>query len=245
MRLCCETPSRRAFTLLEVLVVVSVIALLCAILLPVLAQARSQSRATASAANARTLAQVIHLYADDNRELLPAFTDDTFYPAFSRDSFFIFPYWQVANAWTGVTFDYLPYNEHFRTFLSPGSTRSRDFGQAWPTSYHYSVSFVADPLVWTSSAVADPRLLTRRRLSATAFPSQKAMLWDHEAAFVRSPGYSVTGDLLDATPVAMTDLSVSMRRPVDASTPVQNPFPAPGALMRLHNTREGQRGIDY
>jgi prepilin-type N-terminal cleavage/methylation domain-containing protein/prepilin-type processing-associated H-X9-DG protein len=60
-------PSRRkAFTLIEVLVVLAVIAVLAALLLPVMAGARSKAWQTACAANLRQLAQANNLYAADH-----------------------------------------------------------------------------------------------------------------------------------------------------------------------------------
>ncbi len=241
----CDEGVRRGLTLLELLVVISIVALLVGLLIPAIARVRGQSRATASAANARSLTQVIHAYADANRDYLPAFTEGESYPAMNRDVRVTMPYFQVANMWTGVVFDLLPYNQHLGVLLSPGSPRRNNYDIAWPTSYHYSVSFVADWRTWTPSGTADPRYLTHQKLSSTSFPSQKAMLWDLEASFLRTLGRSQTGDLLDFTPVAMADVSVSMRRPSDASEPITNPFFPPGAQMRLHNTENGLRGIDY
>lgn len=55
---------RRAFTLIEVLVVVAVIAVLIALLLPSLAKARSSARATKCLANIRSLEIAQTVYAD-------------------------------------------------------------------------------------------------------------------------------------------------------------------------------------
>lgn len=59
---------RRAFTLIEVLVVIAVIAILIGLLLPALAGARRTARATAGFANLRSLSQVMSAYTHDNRE---------------------------------------------------------------------------------------------------------------------------------------------------------------------------------
>ena len=60
-----------AFTLVELLVVVSIIALLIAILLPALRHAREQSRTTVCLSRLHTLGQGIALYAIDNNDALP------------------------------------------------------------------------------------------------------------------------------------------------------------------------------
>ena len=55
--------SRRAFTLIEILVVVSIIAILIAILIPALAAAKAESETVACLANQRTIAQSLVMFA--------------------------------------------------------------------------------------------------------------------------------------------------------------------------------------
>ena len=62
---------RNAFTLVEVLVVIGIIAVLIAILLPALSKARDQARRVECSARWRQLAAAVHIYADDNRGKVP------------------------------------------------------------------------------------------------------------------------------------------------------------------------------
>lgn len=66
-----------AFTLVELLVVIAVIALLAALLLPALAGAKEKGRQTACINNVRQQALAVYMYAQDQNDLLPpvAYTD--------------------------------------------------------------------------------------------------------------------------------------------------------------------------
>ncbi len=62
---------RRAFTLVELLVVVAVIAVLAAILLPVLSKAKEQGRATACLGNLRQIGIALQIYVHENDDRMP------------------------------------------------------------------------------------------------------------------------------------------------------------------------------
>src|SRR3954465_15448099 len=66
---CCR--SKRAFTLVELLVVIGIIAILISILLPSLARARKAAQTVACAANLRSILQATHIFAAQNNGYLP------------------------------------------------------------------------------------------------------------------------------------------------------------------------------
>ncbi len=83
-----EARSCRAFTLVELLVVIAIIALLAALLLPALAAARQKARQTACLSNLRQVGLAVTAYAIDNDGNIPfgpkakAFTSPmNFYPS--------------------------------------------------------------------------------------------------------------------------------------------------------------------
>jgi prepilin-type N-terminal cleavage/methylation domain-containing protein/prepilin-type processing-associated H-X9-DG protein len=63
---------RHAFSLIELLVSIAVIALLLGVMLPALSRAREAGRRSVCASNARQLVIASHAYADDHRDFMPA-----------------------------------------------------------------------------------------------------------------------------------------------------------------------------
>src|SRR5690349_9024165 len=68
-----SSSSSRAFTIIELLVVVAIIAVLASILLPSLHSAQAAARGTVCRNNLQQIGLASMLYADDNRGHLPAF----------------------------------------------------------------------------------------------------------------------------------------------------------------------------
>lgn len=67
--------NRKAFTLVELLVVIAVIGILIALLFPVFAQALEMARGTTCLTNQKQIGQAMLMYIEDNDEALPPFGD--------------------------------------------------------------------------------------------------------------------------------------------------------------------------
>jgi len=70
-----NTTSRHAFTLIELLIVVAIIAILAAIAVPNFLEAQTRSKVSRAKADMRTLATGLESYAVDNNKYPPSFVD--------------------------------------------------------------------------------------------------------------------------------------------------------------------------
>lgn len=68
----CTATRQRAFTLVELLVVIGIIALLISILLPALSRAREQGNRLKCLSNLRQLGAAFSMYADENKDYYPS-----------------------------------------------------------------------------------------------------------------------------------------------------------------------------
>jgi len=108
----------RAFTLVELLVVIAVIAVLAALLLPVFAGAREKGRQTACASNQRSLGLAILLYCQDHDERLPL-------AAYATGGFDFATWHNLVE----------PYVRSRETVFCPSSTVSRTDAGGRPTAH--------------------------------------------------------------------------------------------------------------
>lgn len=107
---------RRAFTLVEILVVVGIMVLLAGILFPVLARVREEGNKTTCVSNLRQLGLALQQYASDNAGVLPLWWDASY------DHTNEFPPAQGGICWTNRM---LPYFKNWKLVDCPSKTNDR------------------------------------------------------------------------------------------------------------------------
>ncbi len=243
-----------AFTLIEILVSIGIIALLISITLPALGGARDRSRELGSSVNLRSIGQIFEMYSQNSKGLYPAPVPGRFYPDPNpRFPLMTMSHWQASNLWANLFLEEYPWAENEQMYLAPGAKRDLSSQQVMITtfpSFRYSASFLGQPKIWSETDFPStewPQLERSVRQSMVRYPSAKALMWDVEMPYIRRPlERDRYQNLLEKTPILFADQHVESRIPAEANPGVTNWAPyAAHAHSFLHNTRDGVYGRDY
>lgn len=120
---------RRAFTLVELLIVIAIIAVLAAIIFPVLSSARERANRTGCANNVRQINTGVLMYAHDNADTLPELPDPDPYP--NGEAFF---FKELMKGYVGLSG---PPKQGDRLFICPSEAPS-------PTDGRPSTAYIVD-----------------------------------------------------------------------------------------------------
>ncbi len=270
-----DAPRRRphgGFTLIEILVSISVVAVLVSLALPSLAAAREGARQTKALANVRSVGSAFMMYADQygywpfvgkgRPPVGQAQVDGA--PAMEEDVLGVYWWpkgtiiatsevWEMAWLWPAPLSVMFPWEDHYATWVSVGrKTRLPEGGQFLgevqrTTSLRYSNSFLATGRLWAKegwNAPPPPTLVRGTRVADVRSPARKVLLWDGDLSYLGRAPERVGDHYRHATPMAFADGHAALHDPTTARAPVKNPL-APYDATPLHDTENGVEGEDY
>ncbi len=148
---------RRGFTLVELLVVISIIALLISLLLPALAQAKRDALTTACAANLRSIGQLLNEYSNTYEGAIPYGNSyDTNYAMYGPNEWYIqlfcyshdfspYAYWYQLNSGGKQSLVTTSASAFLGTFECPAADIQPVLSPAWGPQGWYWSSYAANP----------------------------------------------------------------------------------------------------
>ena len=134
---------KTAFTLIELLIVIAIIAILAAILFPVFAQAREKARATSCLSNERQLSQAMLMFAQDHDEQFSPGTLTCYSYSYNWGTPYNYTYCSNpgGNSGTGWASTLYPYTKNAGVFKCPDDPTK---GQPIPgtTKFSTPISYI-------------------------------------------------------------------------------------------------------
>lgn len=229
-----------AFTLIEALVVVAVVAVLLAVALPVLRGARAQSVRAQTLSNTRQSAALLLTSAADNAGAIPSsnaaarfgMTGVAPVEIVTPTGVLGTDYFAQASVWPALLLarGYEP----SPVWLSPA--RREEPRHPFQTDFDLTHAVLAGPEHWRSPETQRESMWRAVRLHEAAHAAKKALLVERASDLRR-------GEATTTPAVAFVDGHASFVLRNDSTTPVVNRF-FHNAAIRLITTRDGLSGRD-
>ena len=182
----------RAFTLVELLVVIGIIAVLIGVLLPVLSRAQRTTRTTVCLSNQRQLMLALQMYCQDNKGVFPGGPGTTYWNGTltyfagmaSWDTNALNPYSCNQDEKSGPTWLAKYVSGSKKIPACPEELNIKDTGSDYTnyrTGYWYPMSLVYKPeQVWMAGTINGNTIQTPQKLSAVRYPAQKVVIIDRK-----------------------------------------------------------------
>ena len=240
---------RHAFTLVEILVTIGIIAVLLGLLLPAIAGARITTAETKAAAQLRDLGLTMEMYLHDSGGVYPWHEPGVPYhyqlpplPTHGGLTTSDDP-WSMRYLWPTTMHRVAPWPEHYISWLGARTTglaavpwRDEEGLGVYPT-YFYSNSFVGDPACWLPTGQPRARPI---RAHSVRFPAAKALMYDHARPYLPIAHIDRT-----TRAVLSADGSASMRDDRDAARPIENRLRPFMGVQIYQDTPGGVFGRDF
>ncbi len=251
--------NNNAFTLIELMVSIGIIAILISIAIPALSGVRQRARDAIGLSNLRQTSVAMENYVQAYGGWLPYAKEGSGFrltPEVPPSSVIRPGYWDTSSYWSSLFHEVAPWDQWFGMWVYPDprrptskpwaidSTSDSPFSNG-VSSLEYARSLYARPEIWESGGIIEDRdsVLRGVRHSEVRYPSAKVSLFDSElCARVRCDDPKTVKRAM-----LFVDGHAAMKALSDANAPVKGRLPelaAYGALA-VHDTAGGARGRDY
>ncbi len=238
-------PPRRAFSMVELLVVMVVFAVLATIMLPVLGRVRKAGVEAAASANIRSHAAIMLVYTGDWRGTFPYFTDPRRQttPLQCGERIVQAAYFDAVYLWPcALAPGYYENKPSHPSFKAPGHITGDN-------PYKYSLSMIAHPDFWHPGTRRGPSQWLPTNIADVRYTELKGMLVSWANAYTRPGALDFTQPRLRFE-VGFCDGSSASVRYTDFVPPVPNgtgpvgPDPTSTFGQPVIHTLYGVRGRD-